>query len=79
MAARAMATASAEPTGKVCVECKVRKSADSTQFFCTSLTRDQLSERCRHCVLAGARRERLARDARSKNRPALTSSRACRL
>ena len=61
---------------KVCAECKVRKSADSVAFFCSSLTRDRLSQRCRQCVLEEAKRSRLARDARKGHRRDLTLSRA---
>ena len=57
---------------KVCAECKVRKSADSVAFFCSSLTRDQLSERCRQCVLQEAKRSRLEREAKNKVRRDLT-------
>ncbi len=69
-------TAKAEPKGKVCAECNVRKRADSTQYFCTSTTADQLTARCRQCVFEEAKRSRLARDARKEHRRDLTLSRA---
>ena len=67
------ATAPAAPS-KVCTECGMRKSADTTRFFCSSLTRTQLSDRCRQCVLEEAKRSRLERAARKEHRRDLTRS-----
>jgi hypothetical protein len=72
---RTNAATAPAPTGKVCAECGVRKNADSTAFFCTSLTRDQLSQRCRQCVFDEAKRSRIQREAKNKTRLALTPSR----
>jgi len=66
-------TSPAVPT-KLCSECLERKPANAEAYFCTSLTRDQLSDRCRVCVMEEAKRSRLERAARKEHRLALRQS-----